>query len=564
MFRSVSSLVLSLAVAASVQADTIYTNDESYESGTLGKGPYQTFYSSSLTPSAWNFYVAANDSALLSPGHILTAPRGTDVLTPGPLIHTQNGALLWSGIEVIGQTMSFEVTTYNNQTVLATWTGSFNSNGFGSGRGLILDNTYSVIGNVSLVDVYDASGVLVGADFHDFQITANNTALMTGYQSKSWDLSTYSISEGYIWDGLVQEVDIATNELIFSWIASDHITPGTCYSDPGSTGSALATAWDWFHVNSVDKDSAGNYLISSRHCHALYYVDGSSGDVLWTLGGNASSFVQGDGTEFEWQHDGRWRNNETQISVFDNAGTSWESDADYARGLIIDVDVSSMTANLSMAYLPWNKTVSQSQGNVQVQDNGNVLVGWGQVPEFAEFDTAGNIIYGVQFGVGNVQGYRAYRSQWTGFPNTLPDVSIFPNGTTEVFVSWNGATEVESWDLYGSDDASTATLISSTTKSGFETSLTPSNTTYAWYQVAGLDSNGAVLGTSSFYASNGTTTSSTVNATSTATASGASATESGAAGSSSSGGGVERLGGGALVVGLGLSGLIAVGLGAGW
>lgn len=46
---------------------------------------------------------------------------------------------------------------------------------------------------------------------HDFQITANNTALMTGYQSKSWDLSTYSISEGYIWDGLVQEVDIATS-----------------------------------------------------------------------------------------------------------------------------------------------------------------------------------------------------------------------------------------------------------------------------------------------------------------------------------------------------------------
>lgn len=30
--------------------------------------------------------------------------------------------------------------------------------------------------------------------------------------------------------------------------------------------------WDYFHINSVDKDSAGNYLISGKHVSALYKI----------------------------------------------------------------------------------------------------------------------------------------------------------------------------------------------------------------------------------------------------------------------------------------------------
>lgn len=93
----------------------------------------------------------------------------------------------------------------------------------------------------------------------------------------------------------------------------------------------------------------------------------------------------GDNTTFTWQHDARWRANQTQISVFDNAATSWESDADYARGMLLDVDTQAMTVELAQEFLPWNRTVSPSQGNVQVLEdgNGNSIVGWGQTPRFS-------------------------------------------------------------------------------------------------------------------------------------------------------------------------------------
>jgi hypothetical protein len=84
-------------------------------------------------------------------------------------------------------------------------------------------------------------------------------------------------------------------------------------------------------INSIEKDSKGNFLIDSRHCHAAYYVSGETGEILWTLGGRNSSFAQGEGTAFYYQHDARWHANETQISIFDNAASTWEVNEDTAR-----------------------------------------------------------------------------------------------------------------------------------------------------------------------------------------------------------------------------------------
>lgn len=83
----------------------------------------------------------------------------------------------------------------------------------------------------------------------------------------------------------------------------------------------------------------------------------------------------GRGTNFEWQHDARWINNYTQISIFDNAASSWESDERMARGLLLNVDTDAMSITLADEYLPWNQTVSPSQGSMQEQTNGNYILG---------------------------------------------------------------------------------------------------------------------------------------------------------------------------------------------
>jgi hypothetical protein len=66
------------------------------------------------------------------------------------------------------------------------------------------------------------------------------------------------------------------------------------------------------HLNSIEKDSQGNYMISSRHYSTVYYIS-PAGDILWQLGGRNSSFQMGEGTDFYWQHDARWIDEGTRL-----------------------------------------------------------------------------------------------------------------------------------------------------------------------------------------------------------------------------------------------------------
>ena len=112
--------------------------------------------------------------------------------------------------------------------------------------------------------------------------------------------------EGRIFDGVVQEVDIATGEVLFEWHSSDEIDVSESYSKPPpAVQGAKAAPMDYFHINSVDEEPNGNLLISARNTHAIYEIDRQSGKVLWRLGGKKSDFTIGPGAEFTWQHDAR-------------------------------------------------------------------------------------------------------------------------------------------------------------------------------------------------------------------------------------------------------------------
>jgi hypothetical protein len=91
------------------------------------------------------------------------------------------------------------------------------------------------------------------------------------------------------------------------------VQPDECYAKPADINEATRTGaqpWDYFHINSVDRDSKGNYVISARHCKAVYYIDGSTGEILWKLGGKNSTFTMGENTHFAFQHDARFRNDD--------------------------------------------------------------------------------------------------------------------------------------------------------------------------------------------------------------------------------------------------------------
>jgi len=162
----------------------------------------------------------------------------------------------------------------------------------------------------------------------------------------------------YIWECAFQEVDIETGNLVFEWRASDHLNLNETYHGIGP-GGTKNDPFDWFHINSIEKDELGNYLISARYTHSVTYIDGKTGDIIWTLGGKRNDFMDlsgGFGLNFAWQHDARFIPTDSfpnmytpptsrpgyttkLLSLFDNAAEDqhYEYGLSYSRGLLLEV-----------------------------------------------------------------------------------------------------------------------------------------------------------------------------------------------------------------------------------
>jgi Arylsulfotransferase (ASST) len=350
-------------------------------------------------------------------------------------------------------------------------------------------------------------GVGLGGDLHEFHITADNTALITVYHNHESDCTDLGFGSAcWINDSLFQEIDIETGDLIFQWQASDHVRMSDSTVTPkGKDGQTEDSAFDFFHINSVDKDDQGNYIISSRYMNAVMCIS-PTGETLWSLGGVNNSFQDlsdGDATNFAKQHHANWNANST-LSLFDNHGDDvFRPRGEFSRGMKISLDLEEMTATLVESYVHPEEILAVSQGSMQILDNGNAFVGFGNSPAYTEFSADGEVLCDGHFGpslifeildLGLVKSYRAFKSQWVGRPNAPPDIKVKGG---RVYVSWNGATEVTSWRLQGAEDVSAVeedfVTIQELEKDGFETSFALDQVSEASIRIVALDAKTSVL-----------------------------------------------------------------------
>lgn len=150
--------------------------------------------------------------------------------------------------------------------------------------------------------------------------------MITVFEPRAHDLTEYGIEDGWIMESYIQEIDLATNALLFEWQALNHVNINDTLWGSTIRGHLTNTSeesWDFFHINSIQKDHRGNYLISSRHMSSIYYIDGKTGSILWTLGGQGNDFTDlsgGRATDFIFQHQALWTDLElNSISLFDDA-----------------------------------------------------------------------------------------------------------------------------------------------------------------------------------------------------------------------------------------------------
>ncbi|KAF1365106.1 hypothetical protein EJ07DRAFT_161218 [Lizonia empirigonia] len=406
---------------------------------------------------------------LVAPGYIFLAPyRNTD---PGPYIYDNNGQLVWSSAGTQGGSTSHNphVCEYQGADHICFFQGN-QHHGWARGHGIIMNKNYRVVRTV------EAVGAATQMDMHEFRlIDGGKRALVTIYQPRQYDLGAFGVGPGLGWihDSLFQEIDVETGELLFEWRALDHIAPSFSYTcidctDTSGNGMTRDTPWDFFHINSIDKNADGDYLISARHVGAVYKISGVTGHVLWQLNGANPTFRNVD-LHFSSQHHALFfKENATHtlISLFDNASNTFNMTNQESRGMLIGINHVDRTASKLQEWrAPEEKGIlSGSQGNMQILPDKNVFIGWGDHAYFSEHVPSGEaVMYGkVAQRASDVMMYRSNKYVWKGEPLTAPSLWTYSrtgSGASNMvfYVSWNDSA-TGPWELIGSKN-----------RTGFET-----------------------------------------------------------------------------------------------
>jgi hypothetical protein len=444
---------------------------------------YQSFYTMpGAQPPILTVTLPDHDPAA---GDILTT-NGPGPGQYGPLIYAPDGRLVWFQRLSGGLTAeNLSEQSYEGARVLTWWKGRVLSLGFGQGEDIVMNSHYQAIARI-------AGGNGLKADLHELQIAPHRVAYITAYNPIRCDLtSVKGTADGAIVDNAIEQIDMKTGLVRWEWHSLDHV--GASESEVETPTGTVP--WDYFHLNSIDREPNGDLLISARSTWAGYLLDGASGKIRWRLGGNKSSFKMGPGTEMAWQHDARLLPT-GEISFFDDGSNP--PIHHQSRALRIKLDLTTHRARLASVYTHTDPPLlAASQGNVQTLADGNALVGYGGVPAISEFAPDGSLLldahqpYDMSF-------YRAFRFAWSAQPLSPPALLASLNNTAEetiVHASWNGATEVSAWRVLAGKRAGSLAAQARIPADGFESSTTLPKK-YAYVAVQALDRAGRVLGTS--------------------------------------------------------------------
>ncbi|PNS15286.1 hypothetical protein CAC42_5457 [Sphaceloma murrayae] len=503
MTRLLFHVGIVFAIACCIKADVApFNNSAEYGEGRWGNYTRQRFLSDEevIAPVA-NILTPARYGTSPSK-HLFWVPMGPGLPQAHPiLLDTKTLSPVWYGS--LNAKLGAATQSCNGSKYI-TFFSRTNKDVRKEGMFHFLNSHYESVYNVT------AKGDLPYADPHELFLTPRCTAVFSAYKPASYDLSAFNISNGWLLDSHFQDVDLATQTLLFSWQASRHVDPKDSYWSPAlrDEGRTKDSGWDWFHINSIEKDRHGNFLVSSRHMNALYYVSGATGDVIWTLGGKRNDFKDmsdGKATDFAWQHHARWADDDlTKIHLFDNRNTDFHrNDRPHSRGILLRLDFAKSQVWLEHEYLS-RSLAAVREGSMQTLSDspkpGNALVGYGSQPVWTEFDQNGTVLWDVALGPTQLNresadNFRTFKFNWTGTPTWRPKIAFGPlpvyafdrNESTfhiqlqdlsgsrlvnnTAYFSWNGATEIVQWVVLASNTTSELNLShfwARVPKTGFE------------------------------------------------------------------------------------------------
>ena len=268
----------------------------------------------------------------------------------------------------------------------------------------------------------------------------------------------------------MQEIDVRTGLVMYEWTSLDHVGIAESYSL--AVHSSTRFPYDFFHINSINVDRDGSYLISARNTWAIYDLQPQTGQILWRLGGKRSSFT-GVGATAPPGSTTRANCADGSISIFDNGSSPTVHPQ--SRAIVVSLNPQTRDRDArrpAHAHAPaWSREPGQRAGAGErrlVPRLGTDAVLLGAEPERAAalrrpLPGAHAVLPRLPPAVvGHARAPSGARLRRAG------------GGAGTAYASWNGATGVASWRLLAGASAASGSLkpVLTVARSGFETALT--------------------------------------------------------------------------------------------
>lgn len=249
--------------------------------------PYQTF-----TTASWQIpRLSINETGDVGQGYIFLALQGERAPAIGPTIYDGNGDLVYQGSHANAR--GFKVQNVAGQDMITFWSGQYVDPGYSYGTVHVLDNAYNELYTITLEDNYitpDGRAQPSYLDAREHLVTPEDTILVPVVNVTRHDLSAIGGQPGHhVADCLFYEIEVKTNDIVYSWSALDHIPINLSGVDLAGTG-AQELPYDPYQLNAITPTEHG-FLISLRGYSSVFYVN-RDGSIRWQLSVRSSPYYR--------------------------------------------------------------------------------------------------------------------------------------------------------------------------------------------------------------------------------------------------------------------------------
>jgi len=325
------------------------------------------------------------------------------------------------------------------------------------------------------------------SDIHESQILPNGNSLIIAISTRTVDMSQIvpgGKTAAIVTGNHIQEFD-SLKQLVFNWECWDHFD-----IEDAKHIDLKANTLDYVHMNSIDIDYDGHYLISSRHLSECTKINRQTGEIIWRLGGVNNQFnFPNDTVMISYQHDIRSiKGKPDHYTIFDNGN---HHEYEFSRVVEYQVDTADMTATKIWEYRFLPDKYSKSMSNAQRLENGNTFMNWCQedLPKAIEVTPDGEIVYQANFS-DRFRSYRSFRFEWNGkllTPKLIAEK--YPERVRLLFNQF-GDTTVNYYRIYCGTNPDSLSFIDSTQNTWMDiTDLYDS--TYVYFRASSIHDDGS-------------------------------------------------------------------------